>query len=148
MKYLLPLYRWENWGSEKLNNFIKVTGQYLRNGGVKADLLDSRAQACVEKLQGKVPVSPVRCLTDEKVPLSDRWNLFYFRGALWLNFFLSKNKNNNTKQKQNQQQNKNKPCCPFAKKIAVTLGSEPMAHKGGSTSSRGRSRWPQRSEAH
>lgn len=129
-----------------MNNFIKVTGQYLRDGGVKADLLDSRAQACVEKLQGKVTVSPVRCLTDEKVPLSDPF--FLLQRGLMTQFLSLKKQNNNTKQKQNQQQNKNKPCCPFAKKTAVTLGSEPMARKGGSASSGGRSRWPQRSEAH
>lgn len=49
---------------------------------MKADLLDSGAQACLAKLQGKVIVSPVRYLTDEKVPLSERRNLSYFGGAL------------------------------------------------------------------
>lgn len=74
-----------------MNNFIKVTGQYLRDGGVKADLLDSRAQACVEKLQGKVTVSPVRCLTDEKVPLSDPFFLLQ-RGLMTQFLSLKKQK--------------------------------------------------------
>ena len=61
-------------------------GQDLREAGLKADLLDSRTQASVEELQGRVIGSPVTYLTDETVPLSDPLNQ---RGVKTQ--FLSKN---------------------------------------------------------